>query len=49
MSDINDKLNEIQELLNKYSTDNSDEALMLSITRKINQLKNYIVAIKVSL
>lgn len=49
MSDINDKLNEIQELLNKYSTDNSDETLMLSITRKINQLKNYIFAIKVSL
>ena len=49
MSDINDKLNEIQEFLNKYSADSSDEALMQSITRKINQLKNYVVTIKSTL
>lgn len=49
MSDINDKLNEIQDLLNQYSKDNSDGALMQSITRKINQLKNYVVTIKAGL
>lgn len=49
MSDINDKLNEIQDLLNQYSKDNSDGALMQSITRKINQLKNYVVTIKSTL
>lgn len=49
MSDINDKLNEIQDLLNQYSKDNSDGVLMQSITRKINQLKNYVVTIKAGL
>lgn len=49
MSDINDKLNEIQDLLNQYSKDNSDGVLMQSITRKINQLKNYVVTIKSTL
>lgn len=49
MNEINDKLNEIQEMLNKYSTGKSDETLMISITRKINQLKNYIVTIKTDL
>ena len=49
MSDIKNKLNEIQELLGQYSNDNSNEMLMQSITRKLNQLKNYVVTIKASL
>lgn len=49
MEGINNKLKNIQEMLEKYSNDCSDEALMQTITRKVNQLKNYVTTIKANL
>jgi hypothetical protein len=48
-ADINTKLNDIKEVFNKISKDSENSYLQNEADQKIEQLKNYIVAIKSSL
>ncbi|BDW79365.1 hypothetical protein BFINE_51600 [Bacteroides finegoldii DSM 17565] len=49
VADINTKLNDIKEVFNKISKDIENPYLQKEVSQKIEQLKNYIIAIKSSI